>query len=118
MDLVKFCLRCGREIQPRKKWIGQFEQIKYCSQRCRSDKSQDHYENDILQLLERRGYDKTICPSEVLPEELKSHRETMEKVRSAARRLVAKKLIVIMQKGVVVDPSTAKGPIRLKRLRV
>jgi hypothetical protein len=39
----------------------------------------------------------------------------MEQTRQAARRLVAKEEIVILQKGQIVDPSTAKGPIRLRR---
>ncbi len=38
----------------------------------------------------------------------------MEEVRSVARRLVADGRLVITQRGQVVDPSTAKGPIRLK----
>ncbi len=39
----------------------------------------------------------------------------MEKSRSAARRLVAQGEIVITQNGNIVDPSHAKGPIRLRR---
>ena len=39
----------------------------------------------------------------------------MERSREAARRLVADGEIVITQRGRVVDPSTAKGPIRLRR---
>lgn len=41
----------------------------------------------------------------------------MQPTRDAAARLVARGLLEITQKGKVVDPSTAKGPIRL-RLRV
>jgi hypothetical protein len=39
----------------------------------------------------------------------------MERARAAARRLVAAGEIVMAQRGVVVDPSRAKGPIRLRR---
>jgi DNA-binding GntR family transcriptional regulator len=39
----------------------------------------------------------------------------MEPVREAARRLVAQGALDITQKGHVVDGSTAKGPIRLRR---
>lgn len=74
------------------------------------------YEDDILQLLEKRGADKTICPSEVLTDSEKQNSLKMEEVRQAARRLVNQGKIVITQKGQVVDPSTAKGPIRLKRV--
>ncbi|MBS2019535.1 MAG: DUF3253 domain-containing protein [Deltaproteobacteria bacterium] len=35
---------------------------------------------------------------------------------AAARRLVARGEIVITQRGVPVDPSTARGPIRLRKV--
>jgi uncharacterized protein DUF3253 len=38
----------------------------------------------------------------------------MEPARAAARRLVAAGKIVVTQHGHVVDPSTAKGAIRLR----
>jgi Protein of unknown function (DUF3253) len=38
----------------------------------------------------------------------------MEPARAVARRLVTQGQIVITQHNQVVDPSTAKGPIRLK----
>jgi hypothetical protein len=41
----------------------------------------------------------------------------MEDARRAARRLVAAGLIEITQGGHVVDPSTAKGPVRLRLKR-
>jgi hypothetical protein len=64
--------------------------------------------------LQKRGAGKTICPSEILSDELKSDKIKMEEVRQAARRLVTQNKIVITQNGKVVDPSRAKGPIRLK----
>jgi hypothetical protein len=39
----------------------------------------------------------------------------MDDARSAARRLVAAGAVEITQGGRVVDPSTAKGPIRIRR---
>ena len=103
-------------MEPRKKWAKNWDQVKYCSDRCRKSKPQDSYEAQILELLNRRGAGKTICPSEVLPEGQKQNKVLMEQVRSAARRLVAEGKIAILQKGVTVDPSTAKGPIRIKLL--
>jgi hypothetical protein len=114
---MKTCLTCGRVIEPRKKWLKNWDEIKYCSDRCRKNKKTDNYENEIIKLLTQRGSDKTICPSELLSEPEKQDKDLMEKVRSAARRLVAQGKIVITQKGIVVDPSTAKGPIRLKLIR-
>ena len=111
---MKTCLRCGRIIEPRKKWENNWDEIKYCSEKCRRNKIKNNFESEILELLKIRGAGKTICPSEILPPELKKDSVKMEEVRQAARRLVAQGLIVITQNGHVVDPSTAKGPIRLK----
>ena len=43
--------------------------------------------------------------------------DLMEPARQAARRLVAAGDVEITQGGHVVDPSTAKGPIRIRRVR-
>lgn len=112
----KVCTVCGRKIEYRKKWKDNWDEIKYCGEKCRRNKKSlsTGFEEKILDILRKRGADKTICPSEVLPPELKSDKVQMEVVRKAARRLVAEGQIVITQKGVVVDPSTAKGAIRLK----
>ena len=110
----KICEHCGRVIEYRKKWSLNWEQIKYCGEKCRRSKNAPNFESELLELLRARGAGKTICPSEILSEELKKDKGTMENVRQAARRLVAKGEIEITQKGNVVDPSTAKGPIRLK----
>ena len=111
---TKICSQCGRVIEYRKKWQMNWDQIKFCSEKCRRSKKSPNFENSILDLLKERGAGKTICPSEVLSEELKKDKLVMEQVRQAARRLVARDEIEITQKGSVVDPSTAKGPIRLK----
>lgn len=75
-------------------------------------------ETSILDLLAARARDATICPSEaarsVDPE---GWRALMERARQAARRLVARGEVEITQQGQVVDPSTAKGPIRVRRVR-
>jgi Protein of unknown function (DUF3253) len=74
----------------------------------------------ILALLRARqrgpgGAMSTICPSEAAQAKFPADwPERMEQTRRAARRLVAQELIEITQAGRVVDPSTAKGPIRLR----
>ncbi len=109
----KTCSSCGRIIEPRKKWLKNWEEIKYCSDRCRKNRPKDLFEEKILELLKLRGANKTIFPSELLQDSDKQNKIVMEKVRSAARRLVAQGKIKILQNSVAVDPSTAKGPIRL-----
>jgi hypothetical protein len=111
---IKTCETCGRVIEQRKKWLKDWEQIKYCSEKCRRSKNAPSYEEALLKLLHVRGVGKTICPSEILGEDQKQNKAIMERVRQSARRLVAKNKIEILQKGKTVDPSTAKGPIRLK----
>ena len=34
----KLCLSCGRPFAWRKKWVRDWDQVKYCSDRCRSAK--------------------------------------------------------------------------------
>jgi hypothetical protein len=73
---------------------------------------------EVGELLADRPRDATICPSEaarrVDPE---GWRTLMEPARRAARRMVAAGTLEIVQDGRVVDPSYAKGPIRLRRSR-
>ncbi len=113
----KICALCGREIEYRKKWEKDWEQIKYCSSKCRNTKITNNYEELILSLLKQRGAGKSICPSEILEDSQKKNKLLMEEVRQAARRLVAKNQIEITQNSKVVDPSKAKGPIRLRLIR-
>lgn len=113
----KICATCGRTIEYRKKWEKNWADIKYCSDQCRKQKSKSNYKDQILALLEARGAGKTICPSELLSEVDKQDSAMMEKVRQSARLLVAEGKIQITQNNHVVDPSTAKGPIRLRLVR-
>lgn len=72
------------------------------------------YKNIILRLLHQRKPGTTICPSEVLPSELKQDKTEMEIVRLAARQLVSQEQIEITQKGKVINPENIKGPFRLR----
>ncbi|TCK75154.1 uncharacterized protein DUF3253 [Acidipila rosea] len=74
-------------------------------------------ERAILELLRERGAEKTICPSEAARRVAPDNWEPlMQQARAAARRLAAAGEIVVMQGGQRVDPSRAKGPIRLKKV--
>lgn len=121
MPEVKICQRCGRTIEWRKKWERNWESIRFCSDACRRQRlgADDlALERRILRLLGTRPKESTICPSEAARAEFPdTWRDHMEQVRQAARRLVAAGQIEITRQGRVVDPSTAKGPIRLRRAR-
>ena len=115
----KTCISCGREITWRKKWARDWEAVRYCSDGCRrrrTTSTDEALEAAVRSLLAGRAAGATICPSEaaraVDPEGWPA---LMERARAAARRLVAAGEIDIVQGSRVVDPSTAKGPIRLRR---
>jgi hypothetical protein len=118
MPPPKTCQSCGRAIEWRKKWARDWEHVKYCSDACRRRKvrpTDAQLEAAILDLLTARAAGATICPSEaakrVWPDDWRDH---MEDARRAARRLVTMGRLEITQSGRVVDPSTARGPIRLR----
>ncbi|MEL7367770.1 MAG: DUF2256 and DUF3253 domain-containing protein [Myxococcota bacterium] len=115
----KICDACGRTIEWRKKWARSWNEVRYCSSECRRRKVRpvdQALESAIIDLLNARSAGVTICPSEAARQVAKDEdwRELMEPARRAARRLVAADKIDITQKGRVVDPSTARGPIRLR----
>ena len=110
---------CGRTIEWRKKWERDWESVRYCSQGCRArgvTPVDDRLETAIRQLLSTRARAATICPSEAARAVAGDGdwRELMEPARAAARRLVAAGEVEVTQAGHVVDPSTAKGPIRIR----
>lgn len=111
---MQVCASCGRNM-PEKS-----EGKKYCSQGCRTHrpgKPDRALEAAILSLLGARGAGRTICPSEASRAvfgDAGLEPERMEQARRAARRLVAAGVLEITQRSQVVDPSTARGPIRLR----
>lgn len=114
----RICVVCGREIEWRRKWARDWEQVKYCSEGCRARRAsptREPMQQAIVELLKSRARGATICPSEaarvVGGDDWRSH---MDDARAAARLLVAQGLVEITQAGSVVDPSTARGAIRVR----
>jgi hypothetical protein len=103
----------------RKAWARNWDSVRYCSDACRRHRltaTDAALEQAILDLLDSRAG--TICPSEAARAvDAQGWRDLMEPARQAARRLVAAGDVEITQGGHVVDPSTAKGPIRIRRVR-
>ena len=118
---TKPCASCGRVMTWRKSWERNWDEVRYCSDACRKRRVRDvdtALESAIIDLLRARAQDASICPSEaarVVGGE--DWRSLMEPARRAARRLVTNGTVEITQQGRVVDPSTAKGPIRIRRAR-
>jgi hypothetical protein len=128
----KLCKTCRRSIQWQKKYELDWDIIKFCSEACsgyRSGEKDAALEAAILELLAERSADgdktKTICPSEAAKlvsgdargKDKATRRDweaLMEPTCAAARRLAAAGKIDITQHGATINPSTAKGPIRLR----
>ena len=87
------------------------------------DSTESALRDSILTLLAARAPGATICPSEAaraVHAAVGAHgdpdgwRALMEPARAAARRLGASGDVVITQRGVVVEPATASGAIRIR----
>jgi len=118
----KTCVTCGRRMTWRAKWARCWDEVRHCSDACRRRRTTDldrALEVAIVALLDERAADASICPSEAARRVGGDDgwRELLERARSAGRRLVARGTIAVTQGGAVVDPSTAKGPVRLRRAR-
>lgn len=72
----------------------------------------------IRDLLDARAEGATICPSEAARAVGGDEwRAFMQPARDAAQSLVDRGEVEITQRGVVVDLSTARGPVRIRRAR-
>ena len=115
----KTCDACGRTFSWRRKWERDWDEVRWCSEACRRRRTgptDAALEQSVLDLLSRRAGGATICPSEAARAVGGDDwRRLMEPARAAARRLVARGLVEITQGGRVVDGSTAKGPVRVRR---
>ena len=124
MNDTKVCRVCGRRFGWRKKWAATWEQVRYCSDKCRKRSLKpldERLETELMALLGERGDHKTICPSELarrLAPDEPALRSLMEPIRMAARRLHHSGQLEILQGGRLVDPDSAKGPLRLRCKRV
>jgi hypothetical protein len=72
----------------------------------------------ILELLKAQSEGKTICPSDAARALAGDRfRPLMQPVRDAAIELADQGRIEVTQRGAVIDPRTARGPIRYRLIR-
>lgn len=72
----------------------------------------------IRALLAQRADGVTICPSEAARQVGGDDwRDLMQPARDAARQLVDAGEVEVTQRGEVVDVTTARGPVRIRRAR-
>ena len=106
----------------RKAWAANWEEVRFCSAACRKNRpgeTDTQLEQMIVRLLDQRSAGASICPSEVARAVKADDWEgLMEPTRCAARRLVVSGVVEITQGGKVVEPSTARGPIRIRLAQV
>jgi Protein of unknown function (DUF3253)/Uncharacterized protein conserved in bacteria (DUF2256) len=107
----------------RRAWARTWDEVRYCSDSCRRRRVSAvdrQLEEAIRNLLAARPRDATICPSEaaraVGGADESAWRELMEPARRAARRLAAAGEVEITQAGHAVDPSSVRGPVRIRRV--
>jgi hypothetical protein len=98
------CASCGRTITWRRKWERDWESVRWCSDACRRRGAPPPALLDRLRALAPVDLDAAAARLG----------EDREAVRAAARLLVADGRGQLVQKGRVVDPSTAKGPVVLR----
>lgn len=110
---LRSLVRLAREVGAR---LGRGAPLQRALPSLASERVDARIEALLIELVDARGVGKTICPSEVAralrPDDW---REWMERVRQAARRLVARGELAIFQGGHVVDPDHARGAIRIGR---
>ncbi|WP_222847599.1 DUF2256 and DUF3253 domain-containing protein [Nocardioides dongxiaopingii] len=117
------CESCGRRIEWRKKWERSWDEVRYCSTACRKRRvgpTDRALESAILDLLRRQRSGGTVDVADAVRVVAGPDTDAgalTEPARRAARRLVASGEVEIVQRGSVVDPSTARGPIRVRRAR-
>ena len=121
---TKTCRSCGRTMTWRKAWARTWDEGRYCSAACRRRGRRGRRDVDVAledavrDLLAKRARTATICPSEAARAVGGDDWQAlMEPARAAARRLVADGEVEITQRGRIVDPSTARGPIRIRAAR-
>ena len=119
----RICASCGRGFAWRRSAARDWEQVRYCSKACRRRKvrAEDRaLEAAVRELLAQRARGATICPSEaarrVAGEDEAAWRPLLEPARRAARRMVAAGEVELVQRGRAVDPSTFRGPVRIRRV--
>lgn len=113
----KTCRCCGRRITWRKKWERSWDEVRYCSRSCRArgvpaaDEALEQLVRRLLQTSPRGVSDVAVARAHA-PE---AWEQQVEPARRAARRLVAAGEVELVQRGRVVDPSTARGPVTIRR---
>ena len=115
----KTCVSCGRTFTWRKSLNKNWDQVKYCSNACRTRKISNldkRIERKILELLGTEPHITQISTREIAKAVSdKDDKNLLESIKRAARRLESTKSVIITQKGKKVDSSKAKGHLEIRK---
>ena len=113
---IKHCASCGRPFERQKRFEKNWDEVKYCSSKCRREKlerKQNELEEAIINKLNNVT---NICPSQLAKERYpESWKEQMEAIRCACRRLHLNEKIIITQNKKIITTLNFKGPIRIQK---
>ncbi len=114
----KHCIVCGRRFGWRVRWASEWATIQHCGSRCarrRLTATDAALEQAIVTMLERSPASTPISPNEAARSLGKGWRALSERARDAARRLASRGAVEFVQGDRLVDASSAKGPIQVRR---
>jgi len=114
----KVCLCCGLPFEKRKKWNSNWDEVKYCSEKCRkqvNSKRRKDLENifngEIAKLKPKSSFCLSVVAQKYREENWKM---LMEELRQIARLATHNGKTEILQNDKPVAPHKFKGPIRVR----
>ena len=106
----------------RRAWARDWDNVRWCSTACRRRGVRPEdlaIEQALMASLETVGATVDPMTVEFVGGSVRTERPEVrrEAVRRAVRRLAARGEVEVLQRGRPVDPSTARGPIQMRRVR-
>ena len=115
---IKHCSSCGRPFEKQKRFEKNWDEIKYCSAKCRKERLETKQIELEEFMLKKLTTVSNICPSQVAEEFYGKDKmkQMMEPIRCAYRRLHLAKRLKITQKKKQLTSLNFRGPIRIEKL--
>ena len=108
---TKHCLSCGRPFSEQKRWEKNWDEVKYCSQKCRTNKWDKKFK-DLAQFILNNGH---LNNHEIEENYFqKKNKNSSEIVKSVCRRLHLSGEITILQKGKPISSTNFRGKYDIK----
>jgi hypothetical protein len=114
----KTCSTCGKPFMWRKKWEACWDEVKHCSDVCKTRASQlrKRLIHELRVMAEDRGEKHSFCPSEVAKVLTDRWQEMMPLAREVADYLIERGELICLQRDQrVASAAKAAGPVRLRK---